>query len=132
MEHSLILHQGNSPLLISIPHLGTHIPDEILATMTPVAQRVDDTDWHLDRLYDFASELNATVLMPTLSRYVIDLNRPPNDQNLYPGQNTTGLLPVDTFAEEPLYKAGQLPSDEEKHVVANFTGSPTIMPYNKK
>lgn len=114
MEHSPILHQGNSPLLISIPHLGTHIPDEILATMTPVAQRVDDTDWHLDRLYDFASELNATVLMPTLSRYVIDLNRPPNDQNLYPGQNTTGLLPVDTFAEEPLYKAGQLPSDEEK------------------
>lgn len=114
MEHAPLLHQGQSPLLISIPHLGTHIPDELLATMTPVARRLDDTDWHLDRLYDFAEEMNASVLKPVYSRYVIDLNRPPTDQNLYPGQNTTGLLPIDTFDEETLYVTDHLPNEAEK------------------
>ncbi|HZZ14226.1 MAG TPA: N-formylglutamate amidohydrolase, partial [Paraburkholderia sp.] len=96
------LHQGSLPLLISIPHLGTQIPADIAATMTPVAQRTDDCDWHLDRLYGFARSMGASILSPTYARYVIDLNRPPDGANLYPGQDTTGLLPVDTFDKEPL------------------------------
>jgi N-formylglutamate deformylase len=107
------LHQGSLPLLISIPHLGTRIPDDIAATMTPVAARTDDCDWHLDRLYAFARSLGASILTPTYARYVIDLNRPPDGANLYPGQDTTGLLPVDTFDKEPLYRDGQLPDDAE-------------------
>lgn len=99
--------------MISIPHLGTRIPDDIAATMTPVAQRVDDCDWHLDRLYAFAARLGASILAPVYARYVIDLNRPPDGANLYPGQDTTGLLPVDTFDKEPLYRDGHLPTDAE-------------------
>ncbi|MBC8745739.1 MULTISPECIES: N-formylglutamate deformylase [Paraburkholderia] len=107
------LHQGSLPLLISIPHLGTRIPPDIAATMTPVAQRTDDCDWHLDRLYAFAKRLGASMLTPAYARYVIDLNRPPDGANLYPGQDTTGLLPVDTFDREPLYLDGHLPDDAE-------------------
>ncbi|MFL9871398.1 N-formylglutamate deformylase [Paraburkholderia megapolitana] len=107
------LQRGSLPLLISIPHLGTRIPDDIAATMTPVAQRVDDCDWHLDRLYAFAARLGASILAPVYARYVIDLNRPPDGANLYPGQDTTGLLPVDTFDKEPLYRDGHLPTDAE-------------------
>lgn len=107
------LHRGSLPLLISIPHLGTQIPADIAATMTPVAQRTDDCDWHLDRLYAFAKRMGASILAPTYARYVIDLNRPPDGANLYPGQDTTGLLPVDTFDKEPLYLDGHLPDDAE-------------------
>lgn len=107
------LHQGRLPLLISIPHLGTQIPADIAATMTPVAQRTDDCDWHLDRLYAFAKRMGASILSPTYARYVIDLNRPPDGANLYPGQDTTGLLPVDTFDKEPLYPDGRLPGEAE-------------------
>ena len=107
------LHQGSLPLLISIPHAGTRIPDDIAATMTPAAARTDDCDWHLDRLYAFARRLGASILMPVYARYVIDLNRPPDGANLYPGQDTTGLLPVDTFDKEPLYREGHLPDDAE-------------------
>lgn len=105
------LRQGSAPLLISMPHVGTHIPDDIAADMTPVALRVDDTDWHLDRLYGFAHELGASMLVPSCSRYVIDLNRPPDDANLYPGRDTTGLCPTDTFDKASLYVAGRAPDD---------------------
>ena len=108
------LTQGTAPLLISIPHLGTRIPDDIVAAMAPVARHVDDTDWHLDRLYGFAGELGASILQPVHSRYVIDLNRPPDGASLYPGQDTTGLLPVDTFDKEALYLPGREPDAAEQ------------------
>ncbi|MDE1184556.1 N-formylglutamate deformylase [Paraburkholderia sp.] len=107
------LHRGTLPLLISIPHVGTQIPDDIAATMNPVAMRTDDCDWHLDRLYAFAQRMGASMLIPTYARYVIDLNRPPDGANLYPGQDTTGLLPVDTFDKAPLYRDGHLPDEAE-------------------
>ncbi len=105
---------GTAPLLISIPHLATAIPEDIAATMTADALRVDDCDWHLDRLYGFATRLNASLLMPAYARYVIDLNRPPDDANLYPGQDTTGLVPLDTFDRAPLYASGAEPGEAER------------------
>ena len=107
------LERGTAPLIISIPHLGTHIPAAMHGQYTDIALTVADTDWHLDRLYAFARRLGASILTPAYARYVIDLNRPPDGANLYPGQDTTGLLPVDTFDKEPLYREGQLPDDAE-------------------
>lgn len=86
------LHQGSVPLLVSIPHAGTRLPEDIARTMTPVAAHVDDCDWHLERLYGFVRELGGSVLVPANARYVVDLNRPPDNANLYPGQDTTGLV----------------------------------------
>lgn len=106
------LARGTAPLLISFPHVGTELPDEIAARLTPAALLLADTDWHLPRLYDFAHELGASTIVARYSRYAIDLNRPPEDINLYPGQDTTGLVPVDTFRREPLY-ADTAPGAEE-------------------
>ena len=105
--------QGTRPLLISMPHVGSHVPPALAERFTAQARHVPDTDWHLERLYDFADELGASVLVATHSRYVVDLNRPPDDQNLYPGQDTTGLCPVDTFDKTPIYAGGDLPDQPE-------------------
>jgi N-formylglutamate deformylase len=103
--------EGNGPLLVSMPHVGLHIPDDIAAGMTSLALTLSDTDWHIDRLYDFLDDLGASVIAATQSRYVVDLNRPPDGASLYPGQATTGLCPTDTFDGEPLYNDGAMPDD---------------------
>jgi N-formylglutamate deformylase len=107
------LHRGTTPLLVSLPHDGTALPDDIAARMTPAARRVPDTDWHVSRLYAFARELGASMIVPKYSRYVVDLNRPPDDVSLYPGQNTTGLCPVVQFSGKPVYLPGQEPAPDE-------------------
>ena len=107
------LRRGTAPLLVSLPHDGIALPEELATRMTPEARGVPDTDWFVGRLYDFARHLGASLLVPVNSRYVIDLNRPPDDLSLYPGQNTTGLCPVQRFDGEPVYLPGQEPSAEE-------------------
>ncbi len=107
------LHRGTAPLLVSVPHDGTRVPDDIAARLTGSARRVPDTDWHVARLYAFARELGASVLVPMHSRYVIDLNRSEDDVSLYPGQNTTGLCPVVQFTGEPVYRDGEAPGEAE-------------------
>ncbi len=106
------LRRGTRPLLVSMPHVGTYVPAALASRMTDAARRLPDTDWHVERLYDFVDALGASVLVATHSRYVIDLNRPPDNHNLYPGQDTTGLCPVDTFDREPLYTNGGVTAEE--------------------
>ncbi len=107
------LQQGDLPLLVSMPHIGTAIPADIAARMTPAAVPRTDTDWHLPQVYGDLASLGISSLQAHWSRYVIDLNRPPQDSNLYPGQDTTGLCPLDTFHKEPLYLPGQAPDADE-------------------
>ena len=107
------LHRGTAPLLVSLPHDGTAVPDDIAARLTTEARRVPDTDWHVAQLYAFARDLGASMLVPKHSRYVIDLNRGEDDVSLYPGQNTTGLCPVVRFSGEPVYLPGQEPTEDE-------------------
>jgi N-formylglutamate deformylase len=112
-EPIFTLRQGSGPLLISMPHVGTLLPQEIRAGMTAVGAQLDDTDWHIEQLYGFAAGLEASMLQPHYSRYVVDLNRPPDNQNLYPGQNTTGICPTTTFDGAALYLDGHAPDDAE-------------------
>ncbi|MFC5576556.1 N-formylglutamate deformylase [Lysobacter niabensis] len=114
------LHRGTAPLLVSLPHNGSEIPPELAGRMVERARIAPDTDWHVARLYGFARELGASMLVPRYSRYVIDLNRPPDDTSLYPGQNTTGLCPAVQFTGEPVYREGQAPSADE---IAARTGT---------
>jgi N-formylglutamate deformylase len=104
---------GSLPLLVSMPHVGTDIPDDVAARLMPCAAARADTDWHLPELYGFAEEMGASMLSARWSRYLIDLNRPSENTNLYPGQDTTGLCPVDTFGRERLYREGMEPDDAE-------------------
>ncbi|CAG0956167.1 N-formylglutamate deformylase [Methylophilaceae bacterium] len=107
------LRRGKGALVVSMPHVGTYIPRWLLPRLAPEAHLLADTDWYLESLYDFLDELDATVLVATHSRYVIDLNRPPDNASLYPGRSTTALCPLDSFGERPLYLAGCAPEAPE-------------------
>lgn len=107
------LHRGTAPLLISLPHDGIALPEHIAGRLTESAKNVPDTDWFVSRLYHFARHLGASLLLPSYSRYLVDLNRPPDDFSLYPGQNTTGLCPTVQFSGAPVYLPGQQPSSDE-------------------
>ncbi|MEE8546314.1 MAG: N-formylglutamate deformylase [Alphaproteobacteria bacterium] len=104
---------GSTPLLVSMPHPGTYLPDGVAERLTDEARLVPDTDWHLERLYDFAAALGAGVLAATHSRYLVDLNRPPDNRPLYPGAANTGLCPTELFDGGPLYLPGQEPDAAE-------------------
>jgi N-formylglutamate deformylase len=113
LQHPFTRIAGDSPLVISLPHGGTLVPADLEARLTPVALTVPDTDWHVGALYGFARERGASWLEAHQSRYVVDLNRPPDDTVLYQGQVSTGLVPTRTFAGEPLY-AGAQPDAAER------------------
>ena len=107
------LRSGDSPLLVAMPHVGTQIPEDIAARMTPEALQLADTDWHVDTLYAAALLPGCSVLRAKLSRYVVDLNRAPDDSAMYAGQANTGLVPQLSFDGSPLYREGELPDAAE-------------------
>lgn len=104
MAAGFTFRSGNVPLLISVPHDGRRVPDDIAAQMTEAGQALPDTDWHVARLYEFATELGAATIIADYSRYVVDLNRPADDAALYEGRLATGLCPTQTFAGLDIYK----------------------------
>lgn len=104
----LTISRGEAPLLVSLPHTGTDLAGLEDRLVSPwLARR--DTDWWIDRLYDFAPALGATVIRTAISRTVIDVNRDPSGASLYPGQTTTGLCPNETFDGDALYRDGESP-----------------------
>jgi N-formylglutamate deformylase len=106
------LARGDSPLLIDIPHAGTFVPEELIARFSHAARALPDTDWHVDKLYAFAHDAGATVMIATHSRYLVDLNRDPSGASLYTGADNTELCPARTFENEPIY-AGAAPDAAE-------------------
>ena len=109
------LDSGSSPLVISAPHHGAELPSALLKRMSPRAQDSEDSDWFMRELYQpIAQELGATLLCSRYSRFVVDLNRPPSDESLYPGQRSTGLCPTETFSGRALYLKDQAPSPQER------------------
>jgi N-formylglutamate deformylase len=94
---------GESPLLVSVPHDGRQLPPDLAEQMTEIGLALPDTDWHVARLYSFARELGASLIVARYSRYVVDLNRPAGDEALYPGQLATGLCPRQTFDGRDIY-----------------------------
>jgi N-formylglutamate deformylase len=107
------LHRGSTPLVVSLPHAGRLIPDALAGRLVERALAVEDTDWHLEHLYAFARDIGASLLVPRLSRYAIDLNRPPEDTPMYAGVNNTGLCPTTAFTGERIYREGQEPDAAE-------------------
>jgi formiminoglutamase len=105
--------QGNSPLLLSIPHAGLGIPSALEPRLVSLWLARKDADWYLPVLYDFAAAFDATIILTKTSRTVIDVNRDPSGVSLYPGQATTGLCPAESFDGEPLYHPGMAPDEAE-------------------
>jgi formiminoglutamase len=108
----LSIRRGEAPLVVSMPHTGTELP-EIEAGLQSAWLARRDADWWVDKLYSFAEDLGATVIRTSVSRTVIDANRDPSGVSLYPGQATTELCPTTTFDGEPLYRPGSAPDENE-------------------
>lgn len=106
------IHRGTGPLLISVPHAGTRLPRELHDRFTDAARALPDTDWFVDRLYQPALAAGAGLIVARTSRYVVDLNRPPDDRPLYRSA-TTGLVPLTTFDGQAVYRNGQEPENTE-------------------
>jgi len=96
-----------------MPHNSSEIPVELQEKLTTEGRKSLDTDWYIDRLYDFAGELGVHLLKPAWSRYYIDLNRDPDGNDLYPGSNSTELCPTTDFRGNSIYRSGLLPDISE-------------------
>ncbi len=94
--------QGDAPVVLGLPHTGTFVPDDIRARLNGRGRTLADTDWHIDRLYEDLLP-GATTVRATFHRYVVDANRDPAGASLYPGQNTTSLVPLTDFDGQPIW-----------------------------
>lgn len=104
--------RGSSPVILAFPHTGTDVPADIWERLDDNGRLLADTDWHIHTLY--AGLLpGATTVRATFHRYCIDANRDPSGQSLYPGQNTTGLVPSTDFDGKPIWKEGQEPAESD-------------------
>ena len=104
--------RGEGSVVLGLPHTGTLVPPEILDGFNETGKALADADWHIDRLYSDLI-LGLTTVRTPVHRYVIDVNRDPEGQSLYPGQNTTGLCPVTDFDGLPIYREGRAPDAAE-------------------
>jgi len=105
-------HRGTSPVILAFPHTGREVPADIAARLNEEGRKLRDTDWRIDILYGGLLP-NATTVRATFHRYVIDANRDPSGQSLYPGQNTTALVPLTDFDNQPIWKAGEEPTEAD-------------------
>lgn len=101
---------GSSPVILAFPHTGTYVPEMMLNQLNANGRLLADTDWHVDRLYEGLLP-EATSVRANFHRYVIDANRDPQGTSLYPGQNTTGLVPLTDFDGLPIWNESSIPDD---------------------
>ncbi len=106
------IRRGTSPIILGLPHTGTDVPNDIAARLNDNGRILADTDWHIERLYDGLLD-DATMVRATFHRYCIDANRDPAGVSLYPGQNTTGLIPETDFDGKPIWKDGSAPTEAD-------------------
>lgn len=108
--------QGDSPLLVSMPHSGLSLLAGMEQRLTANAQSLPDTDWYIPELYDFLQQLGVSVISANYSRYVVDLNRPVDDKPLY-STKTTGLFPQILFADKPVFLEDKQHSKEQQQQI---------------
>lgn len=113
MQNWLNVSRGEAPLIVSVPHAGLEIPPDFAGLYLSLEVARSDADFHVDKLYAFAADLDATIVRTAICRAVIDVNRDPSGASLYPGQATTGLCPTTAFDGTPLYHEGREPSAQE-------------------
>lgn len=104
--------QGLSPVILGLPHTGTDVPEDIWVRLNDNGRMLADTDWHIHQLYDGLLD-NVTTVRATFHRYCIDANRDPAGVSLYPGQNTTTLIPETDFDGLAIWKNGKAPKEAD-------------------
>lgn len=106
------VHRGSSPVILGLPHAGTDVPEDIWSRLNKNGRILADTDWHIHKLYDGLVD-DVTTVKATFHRYCIDANRDPAGVSLYPGQNTTALIPETDFDGLMIWKDGEQPTEAD-------------------
>jgi formiminoglutamase len=90
------------PVLLSIPHGGTQVPEEVRdrVCITP-RDLFDDSDACTADIYDLGSEVRC-VVKSDIARAFVDLNRAPDDR---PPENADGVVKTATCFKRPIYLA---------------------------
>ena len=104
--------RGTSPVILGMPHTGTHVPAYVHGRLNEEGRKLRDTDWHIDTLSEGLLP-GASIVRATFHRYVIDANRDPSGVSLYPGHTTTGLIPLTDFDNQPIWREGSEPDEAE-------------------
>lgn len=109
--------RGDGPIILGLPHTGTFVPDDVRSGLNERGLQLADTDWHIEKLYDGLLP-GVTVVRANFHRYVIDANRDPSGTSLYPGQNTTGLVPLTDFDGHNIWTSPPDAAEVERRRVA--------------
>lgn len=84
---------GRTPVIFEVPHAGLEIPeplrDELLVHRDTLKR---DADLYVDQLCTLVPEAGAALLAARNSRYVVDLNRAPDDVELGTGDDVPARL----------------------------------------
>ncbi|MDX5594290.1 N-formylglutamate deformylase [Pseudovibrio sp. SPO723] len=111
----LEISQGDSPLVLGLPHTGTELPDDIASRLNETGRALADTDWHVHKLYEGLVP-GVTRVRTRIHRYAVDVNRDPKGVSLYPGQNTTGLCPLTDFNGIEIYRSDSAPDEVDVEI----------------
>jgi N-formylglutamate amidohydrolase len=72
--------RDETPVIVEIPHAGLAIPEPVASALAvPRDAVLRDSDLYVDRIWDHAPSFGAHLLVSHVSRYVVDLNRAPDD-----------------------------------------------------
>jgi len=116
VSKNYLFHHRNSPILFSIPHDGTIIPQPIAKNMYTRALNTPDRDFFVTQLFSFAKDFDISLLKTNISRYVIDMNRATDNTSLYPGQSTTELCPTSSFDNQDIYINKPTEADTQQRI----------------
>jgi formiminoglutamase len=113
LSNWLDIRRCSSPLVVSFPHAGTKLPQDMPPDFLKECDPLADTDWHVDELVFPVVPEDATIIRTSISRSVIDVNRPRDNSSLYSGAAGTSLCPVTDFDGNSLYARENVPSPEQ-------------------
>jgi len=109
----ILVEEGQSPLILCLPHCGTEVPDAVASRLTATGKLQADLSWRLERVFDFHNELDATVIRSSVSRYVIDPDKDPGTSVSSAFDPALALCPATTLDGKNIYRDGEEPGPTE-------------------
>ncbi|WP_417688661.1 N-formylglutamate amidohydrolase [Roseibium sp.] len=106
----IIVHKGDSPLILCLPHTGVDIPPAVEARFSATGRMQADISWRLEQVMEVGRELGATIIRSTVSRYVIDLDHAVEASDV---SDVKSLCPTVTLDQKTIYKTDEEPGPVE-------------------
>ncbi|PVB62255.1 N-formylglutamate amidohydrolase [Labrenzia sp. 011] len=109
----ILVEEGQSPLILCLPHSGTEIPNAVLNRLNATGRLQTDLAWRLERVFGFHGDLDATLVRSSISRYVIDVDKSPSTPVSAAWDPAAALCPATTIDGKKIYQDGEEPGPTE-------------------